>query len=163
MIHIERDFKEIYNKHSDKVYRLCIGYAAGNEDLAKDWHQETFIKVWNHRKSFKGDSSISTWIYRIAVNTCLSDLRTPKRKVTTERLVSDQTDSNEISEDRTGMIQKMYHCINQLTSQNKTLILMELEEIPQSTIANTTGLEHGALRTRLSRIRKSLLKCIKNG
>ncbi|MBF4984590.1 RNA polymerase subunit sigma, partial [Nonlabens mediterrranea] len=60
MIHIERDFKEIYNKHSDKVYRLCIGYAAGDEDLAKDWHQETFIKVWNHRKSFKGDSSIST-------------------------------------------------------------------------------------------------------
>lgn len=162
MIQIEKDFEQIYNDYSDKVYRLCIGYAAGDEDLAKDWHQETFIKVWNYRKSFKGDSSISTWIYRIAVNTCLSDLRTPKRKVIIERLVSDQMDSHEVTEDHADTIQKMYQCINQLTPQNKTLILMELEDIPQSTIASTAGLEHGTLRTRLSRIRKSLLKCIKN-
>ena len=60
-------------------------------------------------------------------------------------------------------IQKMYHCIDQLNEQNRALILLELENIPQATIADTVGLAHGTLRTRLSRIRKSLLKCIKNG
>ena len=59
--------------------------------------------------------------------------------------------------------QKMYHCIDQLNEQNRALILLELENIPQATIADTVGLAHGTLRTRLSRIRKSLLKCIKNG
>ena len=57
----------------------------------------------------------------------------------------------------------MFRCIDQLTEQNKTLILLELEDIPQATIAKTVGLAHGTLRTRLSRIRKSLLKCITNG
>ena len=59
-------------------------------------------------------------------------------------------------------IVKMYHCIDKLSEQNKTLIMLELEEIPQATIAETTGMAHGALRTRLSRIRKTLLKCITN-
>ncbi|WP_317190646.1 RNA polymerase sigma factor, partial [Winogradskyella marina] len=62
-----------------------------------------------------------------------------------------------------GNIKKMYHCIDQLNEQNKALILLELENIPQATIADTVGLAHGTLRTRLSRIRKSLLKCITNG
>ena len=57
----------------------------------------------------------------------------------------------------------MYSCIDQLTEQNKALILLELEDLPQATIAETVGLAHGTLRTRLSRIRKSLLKCITNG
>ncbi|MGJ8683899.1 MAG: RNA polymerase sigma factor [Nonlabens sp.] len=163
MIQSEKEFHEVYNNHTDKVYRLCLGYASGNVDLAKDWHQETFIKVWNHRKSFKGNASISTWIYRITVNTCLSDLRSSKRKAAISNPIKDEEITQEVVDDNSLMIQKMHSCINKLSPQNKTLILMELEEIPQATIASTAGLEHGTLRTRLSRIRKSLLKCIKNG
>ena len=68
----EKDFTAIYNTHASKVHRLCLGYASGDQDLANEWLQETFIKVWNHRKSFKGEASINTWIYRIAVNTLLN-------------------------------------------------------------------------------------------
>ena len=50
-------------------------------DQAKEWQQQTFIKVWKHRKSFQEKSSVSTWIYRIAVNTCLGDLRKAKKQV----------------------------------------------------------------------------------
>ena len=75
----EREFNNIYASHAHKVFRLCLGYASGNEDLAKEWQQETFIKVWKHKGSFKKKSSISTWIYRIAINTCLGDLRKSKK------------------------------------------------------------------------------------
>ena len=71
----EQQFTNSYNLHASKVHRLCLGYASGNNELAKEWCQETFIKVWKHRNSFKGKSSIDTWIYRIAVNICLGDLR----------------------------------------------------------------------------------------
>ena len=159
----EREFTEIYNSHASKVYRLCLGYASGDENLAKEWQQDTFIKVWKHRKSFKGESSISTWIYRIALNTCLGDLRRSKKHVQINDavLVSHSADTNEDRED--DRIAKMYQCINQLNKKNKALILLELENIPQATIAETLGIAHNAVRTRLSRIRKALLKCITNG
>jgi|TARA_B110000908_G_scaffold166856_1_gene218739 RNA polymerase sigma factor (sigma-70 family) len=159
----EKEFTNIYNLHSSKIQRLCLGYASGNNELAKEWLQETFIKVWKHRNSFKEKSSIDTWIYRIAVNVCLGDLRKQRKNITinedslSNSRYDDNIDNNE------GNIKKMYHCIDQLNEQNKALILLELENIPQTTIADTVGLAHGTLRTRLSRIRKSLLKCITNG
>jgi RNA polymerase sigma factor (sigma-70 family) len=159
----EQEFTNIYNLHASKVHRLCLGYASGNNELAKEWHQETFIKVWKHRNSFKGKSSIDTWIYRIAVNVCLGDLRKPRKNITiNEDLLSNSIYDDNKNDDEKN-IKKMYHCIDQLNEQNKALILLELENIPQTTIADTVGLAHGTLRTRLSRIRKSLLKCIKNG
>jgi RNA polymerase sigma factor (sigma-70 family) len=159
----EKEFTNIYNLYASKVHRLCLGYASGNNELAKEWHQETFIKVWKHRNSFKGKSSIDTWIYRIAVNVCLGDLRKPRKNITiNEDLLSNSSYDDNKNDDEKN-IKKMYHCIDQLNEQNKALILLELENIPQTTIADTVGLAHGTLRTRLSRIRKSLLKCITNG
>jgi RNA polymerase sigma factor (sigma-70 family) len=159
----EQEFTNIYNLHASKVHRLCLGYASGNNELAKEWHQETFIKVWKHRNSFKGKSSIDTWIYRIAVNVCLGDLRKSRKSITiNEDLLSNSSYDDNKNDDEKN-IKKMYHCIDQLNKQNKALILLGLENIPQTTIADTVGLAHGTLRTRLSRIRKSLLKCITNG
>ncbi|MGG8496970.1 RNA polymerase sigma factor [Tenacibaculum sp. TC6] len=162
-MNIEKQFTEIYNTYAPKVFRLCLGYASGDEDLANEWQQETFIKVWQHRKSFEGKSSISTWVYRIATNICLGDLRKSKKQIQINKDI-EQTDSEGTeSEKQEVLIEKMYQCINQLTQDNKSIILLELENIPQATIAETLGIAHGALRTRLNRIRKSLLKCITNG
>nr|WP_321453849.1 sigma-70 family RNA polymerase sigma factor [uncultured Carboxylicivirga sp.] len=158
---IEEEFDHIYSTYAPKVFRLCLGYASGNEELAKEWQQETFIKVWNHRKSFHGKSSVSTWIYRIAVNICLGDLRkSSKHTQINETILEDTLDTE--NENKEVPIEKMYQCIDQLTPNNKTIILLELEETPQATIAETMGVAHGALRTRLNRIRQSLLKCITN-
>ncbi|MDC7998944.1 RNA polymerase sigma factor [Gilvibacter sediminis] len=161
-MNLEKDFDQIFHNYSDKVYRLCLGYAAGDIALAQDWQQETFIKVWKHRKSFKGESNISTWIYRIAANTCLGDLRSLKKQLPLkeEALAQLRSDETETQEDQ---IWQMYQCIDQLTPQNKTMILLELEAVPQAEIGQTMGLKHGAVRTRLNRIRQSLLKCLTNG
>lgn len=159
----EQEFTNIYNLHASKIQRLCLGYASGNNELANEWLQETFIKVWKHKNSFKGKSSVETWIYRIAVNVCLGDLRKSRKSITiNEDLLSNSSNDDNKNDDEKN-IKKMYHCIDQLSEQNRALILLELENIPQATIADTVGLAHGTLRTRLSRIRKSLLKCIKNG
>lgn len=159
----EKEFTNIYNRIASKVQRLCIGYASGDEFLAKEWVQETFIKVWNHRNSFKGESSIDTWIFRIAVNVCLSNLRKHKINVPISDNILATTKTENSNEENDINIQKMYQCIEQLSEQNKVLILLELEDIPQNTIAETLGLAHGTIRTRLRRIKKLLLKCITNG
>lgn len=160
---LEKDFTEVYNTYAPKVFRLCLGYAAGDQDRAKEWLQETFIKVWNHKKSFKEKSALGTWIYRIAVNVCLADLRKNKKHhAINEDILREYTADTDDSPQEDS-IAKLYHCIEKLNEQNKILILMELENIPQQTIAATAGLSHGAVRTRMNRIRKTLLKCITNG
>ena len=159
-MYLEQDFNEIYTTHAPKVYRLCLGYASGDEDQAKEWVQTTFIKVWKHQKTFKGNSAVGTWIYRIAVNVCLSDLRKKKKHhIINEDLLAAETSDTQ-ADLKADRIAKMYRCIDQLTEQNRALILLELENLPQATIAQTVGLAHGSVRTRLSRIRKALLKCI---
>ncbi|AUP79463.1 RNA polymerase sigma factor [Flavivirga eckloniae] len=161
-MNIEKEFTQIYNTYAHKVFRLCLGYASGDEDLAKEWQQETFIKVWKHRNSFQAKSSISTWVYRIAVNICLGDLRKSKKHAQINENTLEIDSMGNEKEIQEVQIRKMYNCIDQLTQNNKAIILLELEEIPQATIAETLGVAHGTLRTRLSRIRKSLLKCITN-
>ena len=164
---IEKNFDAIYKEQSPKVFRLCMGYAQGDADQAHEWMQETFIKLWTHRKQFQGNSQVSTYIYRIALNTCLGSLRKPKKAPLhiMPDIVDDDTleETHEITVPETTYIQQLHVCIDKLSSQSKALIVMQLEQIPQETIAATAGLKHGALRTRLNRIRQSLLKCLNHG
>lgn len=159
----EQDFNQLYHAYAPKVHRLCLGYSSGDVALANEWLQETFIKVWNHSNSFRGEASMDTWIYRIATNVCLGDIRKSKKQMKVKDELLTESITEEAVTEEAETIEKMYACIDQLSDQNKTLILLELENVPQETIASSVGLAHGTLRTRLSRIRKSLLNCIKHG
>jgi len=64
----EAAFKQIFEANSKKIYHLCYGYT-GDDDAANDLLQETFLKVWQNLDKFRNQAQISTWIYRIAVNT----------------------------------------------------------------------------------------------
>lgn len=140
-----------------------MGYVSGDDDLAKDLTQEVFIKVWKQLDSFRNESSISTWIYRITVNTCLLQLRNKeflKRTEAIERLTEAEEESRPSKENQ---LKSMYQCIDKLPKDSKGIILLELEGIPQKEIAEIMGLSHEAIRVRVHRIKNSLTKCVKNG
>lgn len=71
-------FTELVERYEKKVYRTCYRFVQNNED-ALDLSQEVFIKVYNNLTSFKNSSSLSTWIYKVCVNTCLNFLRRKDR------------------------------------------------------------------------------------
>ncbi|MFI8603769.1 RNA polymerase sigma factor [Cellulophaga baltica] len=163
MTHLEDHFKAIYQDNHPKVYRMCLGYASGDQMLAGDFCQEVFIKVWEHLPSFRNDASISTWIYRITVNTCLVSLR-KKRNIPLSKVpgtVELQNPENEFKE-KEKKFQTLYQCIDQLSKDNKSIILLELEGIPQKEIASIMGISHEAIRIRIHRIKNELTKCVKN-
>ena len=83
------NFKNIYEDNYPKVLRLCLGYCNGNEPQAKDLAQEVFIKVWDNLKTFREEASLSTWIYRITVNTCLVHIRNNKKRIFSSKLPND--------------------------------------------------------------------------
>ncbi len=157
----EETYKKIYEENYPKVMRLCLGYTGGDEPFSKDLAQETFLKIWQHLDSFRNESAIETWIYRITVNTCLAALRKEKKKRSSIKLenvqISDET-SNSANKER--MLSQLYACINKLTVSNKAIILLELEGLPQQEIATIMGLKHEAIRTRIHRIKNQLTKCV---
>lgn len=155
-------FEKVYQTNYQKVIRVCMGYVNGDESLAKDLTQEVFIKVWKNLASFREEASISTWIYRITVNTCLLQLR--KRKYLKgeeafEKLVDVQEESQPSKENQ---LKRMYQCINKLPKDSRGIILLELEGLPQKDISEIMGLSHEAVRVRIHRIKNSLTKCVQN-
>jgi RNA polymerase sigma-70 factor (ECF subfamily) len=148
-------FKEIFKSNSKKIYHLCYGYT-GDEDAANDLMQETFMKVWQNLDKFRNQALISTWIYRIAVNTCLSWLRVEKRQQKdelTENII--ETRGEELSE-KNEQVALLYKCIAQLEETERIIISMVLDELPYSEIAEISGVSEGNLRVKIHRIKHKL-------
>lgn len=142
--------------------RICLGHTSGNKETASDLVQEVFINVWNGLGKFREESKISTWIYRIAVNTCLMNLRKNKRFFLKNSWEEEGAVFDELSISKERQYVAMYQCIDTLSTTNKAIILMELEGLPQMEIAEVMGLNHSAVRTRLHRIKIQLSKCVNN-
>ena len=75
----EQAFRQLVEEYQDKVYNTCLGFVR-NEEEADDLAQEVFVEVFSSVQSFRGDSKLSTWIYRIAVTKSLELIRSKKRK-----------------------------------------------------------------------------------
>ncbi|WP_396636176.1 RNA polymerase sigma factor [Maribacter sp. R77961] len=159
----EKKYKEIYKENYPKVMRLCMGYVSGNHALAKDVVQDVFIKIWENLEQFRNESGIGTWIYRITVNTCLTQLRNQK-KYANNYDVKDIPELHEAysGEEKHQMLVQLYTCINKLSETNKAIILLELEGLPQKQISDIIGIKHEAIRTRIHRIKSQLTKCVNN-
>lgn len=152
-------FEKIYNENYQKVFGLCLGYVKGNTDLAEDLAQDVFVKVWLNLKNFRKDAKLSTWIYRITVNTCLQELRKKEYLSLTFDIQAEEADEPQtLHEIR---LTKMYECISQLSLQNQSIIFLELDDVPQAEIAEIIGISHQVVRTRIHRIKTQLSKCVK--
>lgn len=161
---VDKKYKALYTAHYSKVMRLCLGYVAGNQEVAKDLAQEIFIKIWENLANFRSESNISTWIYRISVNTCLFKLRTAKGSFRTlaiadvPEIVEEHSDA-----DREKQLTQLYECIQKLSETNRAIILLVLEGLPQNEISEIIGIKHDAIRTRIHRIKSQLTKCVSHG
>jgi RNA polymerase sigma factor (sigma-70 family) len=153
-------FNELFNRHYTKVFRLCRGYFNGDTSIASDAAQEVFLKVWEHSDSFRQQSNISTWIYRIAVNTCLMYLRkaSTSKEIRTETLPD--LPAEIYSTEQEEKLKQMYACIQKLDETGKVIILMVLEGISYPEIASITGITEENVRVRIHRIKINLTKCV---
>ena len=148
-------FKQIFDSNSKKIFHLCYGYT-GDADAANDLLQETFLKVWQNLDKFKNKSLISTWIYRIAVNTCLTYLRSEKRQAKdelTDNII--ETRAEEYSE-KNEQVAMLYKSISKLEENDRLIITMVLDELPYAEIADISGISEGNLRVKIHRIKQRL-------
>ncbi len=145
-------FEEIYNTYWQKVFRLCMGYV-NDPDWAKDIAQETFITVWQQLPKFRNESSIGTWIFRIASNHCLRQIEKQSR-MPKSFLPAEMEDT--IEPDTGSNLQFLYKSISELPETDRIIISLELEDLKQSEIANIVGISEANVRVRIHRIKEKL-------
>jgi RNA polymerase sigma-70 factor (ECF subfamily) len=146
------NFEEIYEQYYQRVFRLCIGYL-NDKDWAKDVAQETFITIWQQLGKFRSESSIGTWIFRIASNQCLRQIEKEKR-IPKDQMSKDYEDKTTNSiELKTAFL---YKCIAELPESDRLIISLELEDVNQNEIASILGLSEANVRVKIHRIKEKL-------
>jgi RNA polymerase sigma-70 factor (ECF subfamily) len=131
-----------------------------DQDVRNDLFQEIVLQLWKSFSTFRGEAKITTWMYRIALNTAISGYRKQTRHVKTEDLqemhfnISEQYSGDE----KEDGIQKLQWAIRQLSEIERAMIMMALEEIQYDEIAETIGITQNNVRVRMNRIREKLRK-----
>ena len=159
-------FSKIIGENKQKILRICRAYASDIEDQ-KDLYQEVTLNIWKALPTFKGQSAINTWIYRICLNVCmqysLKRRKNNRSRVDIEGIkISDESISAHDSLEAREKTKKMYECISLLNDAEKTLILLFLEDIPYKEISDISGLSENLIAVKIGRIKKKLFNCINN-
>lgn len=132
-------------------------------DVRNDLFQEIVFQLWKSFSSFRGEAKITTWMYRIALNTAISGFRKQTRNVKTEDLKEMHFNISESwGDDREEDIQRLQWAIRQLSEIERAMIMMALEEVPYDEIAETIGITQNNVRVRMNRIREKLKKLMCN-
>ena len=148
---IEKDFMDMIQLNERIIYKVASFYADIDQSI-NDLYQEIIISLWKAYPSFRGESKLSTWIYRIALNTCITFFRRSKRKPQYVELVVDIPDTP----DNNDEIVELYKLINQLGKIERALVLLYLDEKSYKEIAEITGLTVTNISTKISRIKEKL-------
>jgi RNA polymerase sigma-70 factor (ECF subfamily) len=149
-------FDAVLKKHKQLIMKVCYMYATDDE-MFKDLYQEVVINMWQGIEKFRGDAQTSTWIYRVAMNTCVTYFRKNSKHGGT---VSLENACEIASEDSTkpADLRAMYQLISQLTPLEKVIIMMWLDENGYDEISAATGLSRANVASKLSRIKLKLIK-----
>lgn len=158
----EKTFVHLVNLHQGLIHKVALMYE-NDPEARNDLFQEIVLQLWKSFPSFRGESKITTWMYRIALNTAISGLRRKNRKPPTEKIhdrhlnISENRETSPSEED----LQRLQWAIRQLTEIDRAMILMALEEVHYDEIAETIGITQNNVRVRMNRIRERLRKLMK--
>lgn len=156
MDHAEQEFVTLIQEYERVIYKVCYLYTTPHATL-NDLYQEVVINLWKAYPKFRNECKISTWIYRIALNTCISFIRKEKNipEIVTLSQIADrieETDETQV------MLKRLYSMINRLGQLEKSIVLLYLEDKSYEEIAEITGLTLTNVATKLSRIKDKLRK-----
>lgn len=154
-------FSYFLDTYGQQVFRLIVRMTGSQED-AEELTQDTFMKAFEHLSAFHGDSSFSTWIYRIAYNTALSALRKRRSEVLSfdDKLwnaLSDTQIDEALDTDDEEQIEKLQRALSALSADEQALVTLFYEEDkPISEICYILHLSESNAKVKLHRIRKKL-------
>ncbi len=158
----EEKFNAIVSENGERIQRICRYYNSNTDDQ-QDMYQEVLVNIWKSLDSFRGDSAMSTWIYRVAVNTSLSFTGKAYRNM--KLMVNGNLHKLTVVLEEDGLKEKMLQekqleCLqselNQLSVIDKALISLMLEGLSMKEIADVIGITEPNVKVKIHRVKAQL-------
>ena len=153
MTALEQQFSKTVAEHKSTIYTVCYMFSQ-DADEVNDLFQEVLVNLWKGFESFEHRSDVRTWIYRVALNTCISIDR-KKRRTATERLTIDINLFEDRDED-TKQVDMLHKRISRLQPFDRAILLLWLENLSYEEIGQIVGISTKNVSVRLFRIREQL-------
>lgn len=154
---METTFLKLVDEHQAIIFKISRMYRDTLEDQ-EDLFQEIVFQLWKSFPTFRNESKVSTWIYRIALNTAIAFFRKPRLPIVADAQPSEfkvQIENDEASEQE----ERMFTALRQLNSAEKAIIALYLDDYSYNEIATLIGISENNVGVRINRI-KSKLKII---
>lgn len=152
----EKQFEELVKQYKRTIYSVCYMFSRDKEEI-NDLFQEILVRLWLGFDQFEQRSSVSTWVYRIALNTAINSDKRAKRRPQTVPLSTD-IDPYDPQDSSLEQVRQLYALINQLNVMDRGLVLLWLEGIGYDEIAAIMGITVANVGIKLHRIKEKLVQ-----
>ncbi len=150
------------DSHQNIIYKICHLYTKKTIDF-NDLYQDIVLQLWKSYPTFKGKSKLSTWIYKVSLNTAFYKLRQEKGKLNLDSLTQFHYDIPEICDsDKKENIERVKELLSELTDIEKALITLHLDEYSYDEISEIMGITKTNVATKISRIKQKLKMMFNN-
>ena len=158
---MEQAFIEIINGNRGTIYKVCNLYCDAGENR-KDLIQEIILQLWKSFPSFRKEANVNTWLYRVALNTAISNFRIESKRPTNASLTEEtfQLPDIQYSTEEREKFDLLRQAIEKLTAVEKAVIMLYLDEKSYDEIAEIMGITNSNVGVRLNRIKNKLSKII---
>lgn len=157
-------FRILYDENVDRIFRLAFRMV-GDEQLAREFTQDAFVRVWECLDQFRGEAAFSTWLHSVAVSVVLNGLRKVDRHRRREQSLEDAGHLGKSPRQADpGIADRLTEAVDGLPEIYRTVFLMyDLEGFPHREIAQTLGVAEGTSKARLFRARELLREALGEG
>lgn len=154
----EQQFLELIKEHQGIIYKICRLYRDSLEDR-EDLFQEIVYQLWKAVPSFRGEARISSWLYRVAINTAIAAFR---RKMPDISLAVEIPDMAEEGPDQAAELRKeqLFTALKKLDESERAIIVLYLDDFSYRQIGEITGISENHVGVKLNRIKTKLQKLI---
>lgn len=146
-------FTDVIFPHQALIHKICRMYRDTPEDQ-EDLFQEIIYQLWKSYPKFQGKSKISTWMYRIGLNTAMASFRKPKVKLQYSDTIPEKNILSEANEHWREEL--LFSAIRQLSEDERALVGLYLDDLSYVEIAEIVGISENHIGVRLNRIKKKL-------
>lgn len=152
----EQEFSKLIKDNQGLIIKVSRLYTNSLED-EQDLFQEIVLQLWRSYDSFKGQSKISTWMYRVALNTAITLFRKKTKSPQTDELM-DYHHSNYLDDDDEMQLQVslLYKVVKMLPNVERAIVMMYLDDLPYRDIAENLGITEVNARVKMNRLKKTL-------
>lgn len=157
------EFVQLIRENNRLILKVCNLYAATVQDR-QDLYQEIVVQLWRSIPKFRNESKLTTWMYRVALNTAISGYRKQQRAIATSDIdlfTKEMADPDEYAA-KNEKLKSLYTAISQLPEIEKAIVMLYLDDKPYEEMEDILGINQNNLRVKMNRIKEKLRQLTKS-